>query len=815
MDHSGQNRKSHRSSFSQHLQRVFHLDKLVNQDKSSQFSGPLETGVARSHQQEQRKLQHRDRAEKVDYTSQSVSSISTNDDADPQASEGSKLSVLNKGRSKNSPTYSVSLGTSQISDHSLVVNSTHEQAPFDSPFWINKAVQKNERRATRRLEAERVELEKRLLKLERAESDQESGLHRKETRRLTKKQPIRSSSRASSVSADESRSSTRFSSLFSISQRTSRSRSSSLNESDKELPKFPPLDAREILSGTNLTSQSIRHHVPLAIPERFGTTISKELAINNALLPHQRGPSVEADTIKIESKTNEASGHRCHRERGLSHEQGPRQTYRVDTEDSTHRVAARTPSSSAPPADLDRLSFAATLNLEARGSEAVHAYGHHLSSTIPFTKPATKLENHPQRKSRSIWKAQVASDLAPPTVISPDQPSIVLQGELSKAPSNKLSADRYHQRHNKAYIPSPLAESSTLDGNSSLFLHSKMATKMLKLQACGDAEETRSSASAQRPLSRDVKRGAGVHDPLISSIIRESQERSPIRRSSPWLYGTTRNSSVDLGSHKAKHAKRGGNLEFQDPRLHDRIHACQEIFPRGSQGASQLERLEACHIPFKSKISQPSESSSSLAATSEEPQSEEYDTADEACSPILLPQHDNVLPVKCPDNDTISNGVDITDGDVLCGLGTPSAAVAVSDTQKLTNGRMVAMRNVQADSSIDMRFVICCHCSHWHDMPSEVYTRLSPLDTPSIARAPGFPTMQAKISTPIEDTISSLPKVKISRQHSTLSVSNLSASAMRAQAPPSTVSCCWCSHEMSRSCCQGWTAIVHMCQRHH
>lgn len=29
------------------------------------------------------------------------------------------------------------------------------------------------------------------------------------------------------------------------------------------------------------------------------------------------------------------------------------------------------------------------------------------------------------------------------------------------------------------------------------------------------------------------------------------------------------------------------------------------------------------------------------------------------------------------------------------------------------------------------------------------------------------------------------------------------------------LSCCWCGHEMNRSCCQGWTTLVQMRERHH
>jgi hypothetical protein len=38
---------------------------------------------------------------------------------------------------------------------------------------------------------------------------------------------------------------------------------------------------------------------------------------------------------------------------------------------------------------------------------------------------------------------------------------------------------------------------------------------------------------------------------------------------------------------------------------------------------------------------------------------------------------------------------------------------------------------------------------------------------------------------------------------------------LMANLPSATVKCCWCEHQMSSSCCQGWTTLVQMRQRHH
>jgi hypothetical protein len=34
-------------------------------------------------------------------------------------------------------------------------------------------------------------------------------------------------------------------------------------------------------------------------------------------------------------------------------------------------------------------------------------------------------------------------------------------------------------------------------------------------------------------------------------------------------------------------------------------------------------------------------------------------------------------------------------------------------------------------------------------------------------------------------------------------------------AQSASLACCWCGHGMNRACCQGWTTLVQMRERHH
>ncbi|KAL6713795.1 hypothetical protein ACLMJK_008287 [Lecanora helva] len=72
-------------------------------------------------------------------------------------------------------------------------------------------------------------------------------------------------------------------------------------------------------------------------------------------------------------------------------------------------------------------------------------------------------------------------------------------------------------------------------------------------------------------------------------------------------------------------------------------------------------------------------------------------------------------------------------------------------------------------------FVICCKCKFWHDLPSKLYEAMA---------------------LPLELHKADQGKVAGGRLET-------------------AVKCPWCEHAMTTTCCQGWTTVVYMHERHH
>lgn len=84
------------------------------------------------------------------------------------------------------------------------------------------------------------------------------------------------------------------------------------------------------------------------------------------------------------------------------------------------------------------------------------------------------------------------------------------------------------------------------------------------------------------------------------------------------------------------------------------------------------------------------------------------------------------------------------------------------------------------DGGIDTKpvaklFVICCKCKFWHDLPSKLYEAMAlPLE---LHKADRGKVAGARLET--------------------------------------AVKCPWCEHAMTTGCCQGWTTLVYLHERHH
>lgn len=89
-------------------------------------------------------------------------------------------------------------------------------------------------------------------------------------------------------------------------------------------------------------------------------------------------------------------------------------------------------------------------------------------------------------------------------------------------------------------------------------------------------------------------------------------------------------------------------------------------------------------------------------------------------------------------------------------------------------------------------FVICCKCQRWHDLPSKFYEAMA------------LPRMMAKGNNVVQDA-----EGQGGLRPASPGVKGVEAKLFTA------VKCPWCEHGMSTGCCQGWTTVVHLHERHH
>ncbi|PYH42172.1 uncharacterized protein BP01DRAFT_368369 [Aspergillus saccharolyticus JOP 1030-1] len=400
---------------------------MMEQDQNSQSSWrPRRLSI--THQ-----IQRALRLDKLKHRSES---------SDSSRSEHAQLS---KGNDRRHISISIAgdARVKRLSKETRVSSADNAPAIFgknDSTERPNELLRDEERRATKRLEADRTELEKRLLRLEQNEAIRSSRLLKRGTRRLSKKQPLDLSIRASSVSADEHQSSTRLSSMISISRRSSQSRPSSAVEADRRLSQP---SASTVNSRSNVDWDPASH-VGMKVPERFSTEVSKELNATNALLSYHEGKSMQKSTqLTAGSNTNKASGTWQSRETN----QVPmiyRRTSALAPE--TSELAAQ---DSLRTSDLDRTSFSAALNIQGR-----------CPGRMPLPKPA--ITDTKDTHSNSIPKQR--EHHSSKTEYLAGRPHTRLQAtslhESCKTIPARSSCGRPVQRRYRSYLPSPLAAPS-------------------------------------------------------------------------------------------------------------------------------------------------------------------------------------------------------------------------------------------------------------------------------------------------------------------------------------------------------------------
>ncbi|KAJ5496338.1 hypothetical protein N7463_008325 [Penicillium fimorum] len=137
--------------------------------------------------------------------------------------------------------------------------------------------------------------------------------------------------------------------------------------------------------------------------------------------------------------------------------------------------------------------------------------------------------------------------------------------------------------------------------------------------------------------------------------------------------------------------------------------------------------------------------------------------------------------------------------------GSPQTRPGPMSILKRRSQNAKSARNPQTIAKV---FVICCRCKYWHDLPSEVYARLACPERlgPDFKLGRSLSKKQPDSGTRKLTGSRSLPFGQFPVPQPDLRPAPLL---------PRKVTCCWCGHNMSRSCCEGWTTLVEMRERHH
>ncbi|PLB49560.1 hypothetical protein P170DRAFT_188311 [Aspergillus steynii IBT 23096] len=818
MDLAVQSKRPRRSSFTQHLQRVLHLDKGGNSDNVQARAG-LETRPVSYQQTHSKRMS--------DEQESHIATRTNACDYQPHAPLSSINAAPHETESRFYTTQDFASGSLEHAD-----KSPFTKEALGSSNGGN-VTSKKDRRATMRLEADRIELEKRLLKLEQAGNAQDSTALRRESRRLTKKQPLGSSSRTSSASADDTKSYSRFSSVFS--RRTSRSRSSSMNGGDNG-------SSRRQSIGTEVTTKDEspvepRHctasPVPITLPVRLGAAISKGLAVtNNALLSHPKesaqsqahhshsGATSLDTSVSVNDQPTLGDGVASHAGHGSNPhgETDPKKASLVDSHISS---------------DLDRASFAATLKL-GRDSDIMQTEASHKQNTKARRKPSTTPgTNH-------------GADISDSQLITPSlHPSL-----MRNAPTRSL-AENMPQRHSKKFTSSPLAGAPTVND---LDCHSVAASiESTKLRAPTAASDKRTSGTkgshalfSSHTTDKPNGPGTGAHSSPLditnqkkntnsfssshllessSSGGRPSLDSGEIATSSHAKKG----SMSTLNNHKTKLPNQsiGSPLRKESQRWHfpgyvgqgERAAtepASEKARPRAIQGHTKAEghpELKCVNAEQNSPSRDTKMSNLSLSTSvSQDQGSEEYNTADEAVS-VPSPSRDEDAPAQRP--------VDYFSARTLRGSAQGSLEkkspmnVLSSAVLPRSQGPSNQAKYPVYGQSVAKLFVICCHCKSWHDMPSEVYRKLAFSAVSHASTDRSFASSGSQITRSNSRHLSKKSTNAQGRSsRNTESSSQKKPESASAMPPPFlAVKCCWCEHRISKTCCQAWTTAVHLCEK--
>ncbi|KAL4792704.1 hypothetical protein BDV19DRAFT_367972 [Aspergillus venezuelensis] len=774
IEQTSENRRPRSSSITHQFQRIFHKDRA---------------GDARNDS-------HEDQVSTDGSTTNTPRPNGDNGSFDYSTYGPSEISST--GYSRHSSLRSFQLDSQQPATASPSVDGLAQKQDIDRPpTTTHNIVDKKDRRATKRLEAERLELEKRLFKLEEAERTGDVSMLRRESRRLTKKQPFGSSSRSSSVSGDEeprSRAPSRITSIFSSARRRSKSRTKSMDDNGGSQSYAHGEASNENPNALPALSSTL--------PERLSTAISKELAARkNALLVSPQPSSQSLSTPQ--PKEPSASGppgqttSQDHREQ-LPYALGALQASGVDQKD--HHGLQSSDVNDAykqEQTDLDRKLFTASLTQKKRSS----APSQPVSPTHKIRRSETNLlETQSQGEDEQAEKIPKHRSLGAQGVVSP-------RSILARA-----SPEGIVPRQAKKFKSSPLAESCTVGGDSVPPVPKRASTlaspqvsetsreKILSVNEKATRSElsiTSSSSVLQTPNNAPDRRALGpasdfTVDPSVTETRNSRTFMSRIPTSKP---------SPSSGKPKAI-----GTLSPRRER-----DSSPTVPPKSPKRNSRALSLSPDN--FKT-MSRPG---SGLSAARSAESDSDYNTADENASIDSRNGESRnravtAKPRAMEASRALPKKVDLSSS--------VSASVSTISSGSMADSKKTAKKTRPSgrDQFVAKLFVICCRCKFWHDMPSGVYASLTNSDPLSVALDQELAHWDQNALS--ERLTGATGEAQPLHESSSKPLeSGIHQRMLRARltrnVPSGPVKCCWCEHTMSKQCCQGWTTVVQMRQRHH
>ncbi|KGO77120.1 hypothetical protein PITC_023620 [Penicillium italicum] len=893
-------RRARGSSISDHLHRVFSksMDKRHSQNGQFVPPAPFLAREALAHEAATDNTSHT-RHSLYDETGPSSVSYSSNSRLPSTGTPGSSLSVAN-GASMEDDT-----PTQQMTPLPTRPNGEVDNI-CKSPTWDKP--KKKENRVTKRLEAERKELEKRLLALEDAQSKADLGVYERSSRRLTKKQPVSSSSRSSSANAERPRSSSGLSSIFRRSRRNSKS-------SDQD---FPSAEFSQLRTDTNPPS------LPLTLPERFGTAITRELQSKhgtalNLSASHKTSNPTQHNRLHASAKSDDLRENWKMAEAWKTKD--GRETNRSVSEQIPNGIrsmigkSARNGETPALSDDLDKESFSAALKHDrksvpaadnsldrvTRNDRSVRATSMPMSQSK--SQPNFYSSGHPDSPTQ-VTTARQLQELTPPE--TPDNPSspsspsnarpyppplnsaLILarksrvdpfpraykSSPLALNPANTIGSSQNDPRiprpptaqnldHANPSQPSQSPAQSHLDdrGRSRLPIASSHTPKRTSSRFKENFQEAPQSIELPQIPAKSDRRSLEIRRmPTTSTDTLKDIPASPFQVAvrSPFHTGsvspseknnrTSKDLSDDNYTVPARSPRRASRTSTELPGNvlvvggpggfipghsrtpshtsshdgHSNYDTADEDAPESpgfsrnsltrvdtTPSISAVEAPVVQEVPVNSLI-QPSTQPSTQAGTQPSIQSNTPSVLQPTQQPGSHP--DTYHGIKYGPQPGAQPDVHPMQPSPQLGA-QPSSPQSRPGPMSILKRRSLKAKAARNPQTIAKIFVICCRCKYWHDLPSEVYARLAcPERLGSDSKPGGSRSKKQPDSGTRKLTGSrSLPFGQFQSPLSTQGMPDLRPAPLL----PRKVTCCWCGHNMSRTCCEGWTTVVEMRERHH